>query len=195
MTRESFIGKCLAEMVADDVSVRFNKRIYDSRHSYNSFTPDPRPELAINFFSQNIDEWFPIFVHEYCHYLQWSKTPEIWKKYDKPSEHLHQLLYEDRPTISKKYLHLLQEVELNCDKMAIELIKKHKLKVNLKDYIVDSNLYIACYPLIAKYKKMVVPYEGDAYDIMPKEHFTLDDLVKKNYDHKALEKIFLTRLD
>ena len=199
MTPEAFIGKAIIEMVNDNVSVHFNRRKYNSRYSYNFFTSGDngahkkpeKAELVINYFCEDFSHWFPVFVHEYCHYLEWKDDPEYDILISRGCEKFGKFLNGDIKTINKSSIRQIQQMEIDCDARAIKLINKHKFPIDLEKYIKEENLYIYCYGYMAKYKKFFIPFEAELLDMMPSE---LIDVEYCNTPNKELEQLYLKHL-
>lgn len=179
MTNEQFLGNTLAEMVSSGVTVQFNKRIYNSKHSYNFFNDDPKPELYVNYFSEHIDDWFTIYIHEYGHFLQWKNEWEKWEPYNKYVVSMNSYLDNENNTVTRKTVRKIQEIEIDCEKKVLKLIKKHKLHIDVAEYTQNTNLYIYCHIFFRKYRKFYTPYNKELLQMMPKKLFTVDQLDKK----------------
>ncbi len=195
MTPETFVGKAIREMVDDNVSVHFIKRKYNSRYAYDFFTcgdKGDKPELAINYFYEIFDHWFPTFIHEYCHYKQWKEDPEAWNKMSDCYDKFGDYMVGDIPKLAPKHVRQIQATEIDCEQRAIELIKKYKFKIDLDKYIKQSNLYIYTYTYMAKYRKFFIPFEQELLDMMPTTQYTLEDCKRPN---PKLEKLYIKYLN
>lgn len=187
MKNEQFLGNTLAEMISHGVTVQFNKRIYNSKHAYNFFDDEPKPKLYINYFDEELIDWFSVYVHEYCHFLQWKNEAKKWATFNKHIGNVNLFLDGHNKWVSKASIKKVQELELDCDKKALRQIKKFKLKVDIDEYIKVSNLYIYCHRFFPKYKKFFIPFEDELLDLMPKKHFTKKSMLKKI---KGVEKLY-----
>ena len=110
MNSEEFLGYAIKKLVAQDVTVNFNKRIKDSKYSYNYFDYITKKELIINYFNNSFDSWFPVFVHEYCHFLQWKNELSKWESYNKYLVSFGNYLDGKTSKINKKTIRKIQEV-------------------------------------------------------------------------------------
>lgn len=95
------------------------------------------------------DSNWGIFVHESCHVDQLIDKASIWYEgvFDTEKDWLD-LHTRGKTRKSKKiesYFRKLMELELDCDKRAVEKIKKYKLNIDIKTYIKSSNIYMFSY--------------------------------------------------
>lgn len=194
ITSYEFIGNAIKELLENDVSVKFNKRIYNSKNSYNYFSYLHKKELEINYFDSDFNNWFPIFLHEYCHFLQWRDEFKKWNSYTKYLIKYDSVFNTNLTKIKPNIIRKVQEIEMDCDQKAIAFIKKYKLDIDLKQYIKESNFYILCYEFFPKYNKFFVPYEKHILEMFPDTHFTMSDLL--NFKHKKeVEKMYVAEFE
>jgi hypothetical protein len=116
-------------------------------------------ELIVNINKpQNL--WLPVFVHEVCHMDQFIEDCEIWKNcyiknndvsgiLDMWLQHIVDLNQTQLDEVTNKIL----DLELDCEKRAVEKIKKYKLDININDYIKKANAYVYFYRALAKTRK------------------------------------------
>lgn len=192
MSNEEFLGICIFDMLKHGVNILFKKRIYDSKECYPYFHEDPLT-FALNYFESQIKnkEWFTIFIHEYCHFIQWKNEKKKWTiDYDYASEKLNKFLDKKSKSVDIESIRKVQELELDCDKKALRLMKKHQLDVDINLYTKYSNLYILCHPLFGKYGHFYTPYELLEY--VPKKHISKKDLLKDiDFELEKMYKIYL----
>lgn len=90
-----------------------------------------------------------IFVHESCHIDQLIDPNSIWHKPDTAAEQDWMDLHTKGKTRKSKkienYFKGLLALELDCEKRAVEKIKKYKLNINLQDYVKRGNVYLFSY--------------------------------------------------
>tara|TARA_R110000868_G_scaffold329360_1_gene590223 strand:+ start:206 stop:802 length:597 start_codon:yes stop_codon:yes gene_type:complete len=194
MTKNNFIGKCITEMIKDGTTVRFNKRIYDSKHSYSYYLESPK-EFVISYFNgEKEDDWFWDFIHEYSHYIQFKYEERKWKKYDKYCVAFSSFIEGERKTISPEIIRKVQEVEADGNAKAYELMRKHKIKINVDRYIQNNNLYIVCHAFMAKYKHFFFPNSIKALKLIPTYPLSMKE-IEELANNKELEAIYKERLD
>lgn len=114
-----------------------------------------KPFLACAIGS-DITEWLPVFVHEYCHFLQWKKGLKVWTQ----SEYI--TLDQIVKIQSNKSIKLdemvrilgdLRNLELDCEKRTVEIIRKYRLPIDIKTYIKKANAYVFFYTHIQQYRQ------------------------------------------
>lgn len=128
-----------------------------------------------------------ILAHEYCHFLQWKHEFPGFARFDKHFPAWNSWLNGKR-NLNKKDLHIrflaIRNLELDCERRTVELIRKYKLPVNIEKYIQDANAYMYFYAYIKKHRiwpnkkipmtiknKMPIRFlkKANDYNIMPEE--------------------------
>ena len=185
MTQEEFTGKAIVELIQSGVTVKFNKHTYYSKHAYNYFLGnDKNPKMLINCLGRETSYWFPIFIHEYCHFLQWKEDKVKWKTYDQHCTLFFDYIEGKIDYISDETVEKVQELEMDCDKRAMKLIDELQLEVNLDEYIQYANIYYISHGLMKKYKEFFFPYAPEVLIGMPK---TLVDIDKSRIYARIIE--------
>jgi hypothetical protein len=108
------------------------------------------PILKIAKGGSEEEEWFGILLHEYCHFLQWRDDSKIWNNFCD-----HDVTYSEiilKPEKYKKELQALMELEINCEKRAVNIIKSNNL-FNHKEYVQCANAILYKYAFLHKYHK------------------------------------------
>jgi len=161
---ERFMGKAITELVANKVEVRLEpkeKVVFDKNDHIGCggfFNEDPLV-LSVGI-GKPVERWAPIFIHEYCHFRQWvEKEPKYIALYrdDKPDidEVVNEWLEGQRRVRKRditKYINMIRRMELNCEKRAVKLIRRHRIGINLKDYIRDANAYMYFHSVMLQQK-------------------------------------------
>jgi len=120
----------------------FNKHEYvDDMYDGGFFDNEQLCCFANGYF----DHWLSIYVHEYCHFLQSiDKTFKI-----SINEYKYFILVDNwlkKKDIDIKKIQigidLMQKVELDCEKRSINMIKLHKLPIDINKYAQKANSYI-----------------------------------------------------
>jgi len=107
------------------------------------------------------EKWGEIFLHEYNHFIQYLlKTPH-WKKYmnyPKDDFFFDWILGKkyNEQTLSKTH-ELVRNVELECERMTVQMIKKNGLPINLEQYIKTAAAYVYFYNFARKYRVWYKP--------------------------------------
>jgi hypothetical protein len=108
------------------------------------------PILKIAQGGSTEEEWFGILLHEYCHFLQWRDQSQLWEKFSS-----HDVTYSHiilKPSKYKKELASLMELEINCEKCVVKIIKNNNL-FDYKKYAQSANSIIYKYAMLYKYGK------------------------------------------
>ena len=118
-------------------------------------------ELAVAT-DKDMKEWVEILIHESCHLDQFVENCKVWASnsfFDVDSSSLLDLwlsnIIELKPRILTKIINEIIDLERDCDKRAIQKIKKYKLTdiINIKEYTQKSNAYHLSYLAIKKLRK------------------------------------------
>ena len=177
-----FIGEAILDMANHGITVRMP---HETKVTYN--------ELKCNgFFDSDefvcavdkpVKQWLQIFLHEYCHFLQYKENKKKWLSTGARLLFDKQLYSDEIIEHCKK----IQSEEIDCEKRAVALIKAYKLGFDLEKYIQAANAYIYFFETIPItrqwYKKPpyevrrileVVPYQFKAdYSKMPEGYLKL----------------------
>lgn len=125
------------------------------------FIDRPTPKLAVAC-RKPIIEWVKVLVHEACHMEQYLDNASVWKAlYVTPTldatslidlwiankiELNHEQLYH--------YIQVIQDVEMDCEKRAVELIKRFEVPfIDTEEYIQQANAYVWFYLYVKKHRK------------------------------------------
>jgi len=184
MTNEEFVGKCIKELTINNISVRFIKRKKRSKIDFNYFCADtPNPELVINYFKNDFNRIFNVFVHEYSHFIQWKKQTVCWANSQNSLGNFSEFLSGQRKNISISDIRNIQYLEAECDTIAINFIKKNKLKVNLEKYIRESNAYILSYNFVKSQRKFLTSiYKNDVLKTLPNDRIVNSEEIENGID-------------
>lgn len=109
--------------------------------------------------------WVGVLAHEYCHFIQSCKKTKFWvnfqkniKKPDGVSEILSgeelnkNREYKFNKKTRQKIVSAVIDMELECEKMTIKLIKDFELPVDIKEYITLANIIFYKYLYWAEYE-------------------------------------------
>jgi hypothetical protein len=115
---------------------------------YMDFKDNPIIKVAKGNLEE--DEWFGVLIHEYCHFIQWRDDSDLWNRFCDYDVTYSQVI--SKPNKHKKALEALMELEINCEKCAMAIIKNNKL-FNHKTYTQGANAIIYKYAMLYKYGK------------------------------------------
>lgn len=176
-----FIGYAVAESSKKSVSVLFlpKKSVkVDGIKCSGYFDEDGRRILVATKKAQK--DYFPVFIHEFCHFQQWAEKDPLFM-IPTNNEELDNDIWEwlngdDIPMSRvKKSVLAYQKLELDCEKRAVEHIRNFGLSVNVEQYIKMANVYVLFYSMILKTRKWYVkpPYKsGELLQLIPEKFVT-----------------------
>lgn len=159
------------------------------------FYHDPNPAIYIAKKNKNNFDYISLLLHEYCHALQfYERNPEYLKiiREDidtKIDNWINGKLKLEKIEVSE-LIQTLLNVEYDCEKKVINLIKEENINIDITTYIKKGNAYLYFYPLMKKYKKWYkkAPYLiENIVDNMPSELMKID--IDKKID-KRISKLF-----
>lgn len=178
MSKHSFIRRVYRDMrdhkvIVDKVNASY---IVDNNgNSYGGgFSDTPlRIELSMKVSQR---DFLSILVHEYSHFLQWKQKSPFWfTKYRglSPWVVLERWLggreYKDTTII--ECIERVRKCELDCDRIAVGLIKEYDLPINIYDYCRSASAYQYFYHYVRitrqwEYEQFP-PYIRSVLDLMP----------------------------
>lgn len=146
----------------------------------NGYFCEDSPELAVAT-GKDLNLWFPVLVHEYCHMRQWLENSPLW--YGTSVEGVEAFILIDlwlankielSETQKNDIFRLVMRVEADCEKRSIKLIKKLKLPLDIYEYAQKANAYIIFYEAMKSSRSWYVigeePYNNPKiYKKMPKK--------------------------
>jgi len=135
-----------------------------------------------------LEVWFDVFVHEYCHFEQWTEGIELWDKclyegeevLDRVMQHFNGDLKLSKKLVND-YIHFTAQLEKDCEMRVLDKAVKCGLPIDPKDYARAANSYVVFYYAMKEFKRWYKepPYDFyDILDVMP-DHM-------EGVDHKAL---------
>lgn len=187
---QNFIGEMISNLIVSKISVRLvntPKVRVTKRISYNGWFTNEPPEFVMGA-GKDFEEWFPIMLHEYCHFLQWRDEALVWTimeefenknpdlDWEKWVEHKEEF---PRRKINK-LLRLARDVELDCEKRVIDLIFSNRLPIDTNKYIKRANSYIFFYNLAISNR---IWYKGKAPYEVEEINETMPDYFLSNYNN------------
>jgi len=181
-TIASYLSRALIDILDSDFQVRLVNNLSDGGQ-----VDDSQKYLAVNV-KKGIGNWFPTFVHEYCHFCQWKEKKFTGQKWDHTFGELYKWI-EGKIDLSKKdrilFSRRARRVELDCERRTVSEIEKHNLPIDADRYIQKANAYIFSYEFLIENQKDL--YNSGAYDssliynLMPKHFLTRYDRIPSRY--------------
>lgn len=147
MTKDEFIGKCINNLLRDgfNITLKQKKKV----NGYGGFFDYYNKDFSV---AMKNECGFEIFVHEYCHYLQWLKDPEGFAKRADNYGTLSQWLKGDNCNRINQVIKEIISIEHECELMAIDLIQRLGFDVDLNKYRKGTNAYLFSYHYVKKYR-------------------------------------------
>jgi len=171
----NFIGHVITDCAKEGVQVTFlpKSSLKTDNITCSGWFDDKERKLFVATRNPMRD-WIPILLHEFCHFKQWqTKEPSFMNLMRHP--HLDDDMWswlegkEIPAERVKKSISAYQEMELNCERMAVEHLEKFNLSTNKTDYIKGANIYILFYGVVASTRKWHEFSDNDnkLYDMVP----------------------------
>lgn len=160
---KEFIGLAITECLKYGVKVEFSphKSVKDDYGRYaGCFTErNDKGEKEIRIAAYYpFKAWIQIFIHEYCHFLQWKDGDPAFAKLSR-SRNLDNDIWDwlagkDIPMRRvKNSIRAYQKMELECEKKVVKLIDEYGLSIDKNMYIRGANSYVLFYGIIEKTRK------------------------------------------
>ena len=183
-TKTSFILKCVKELLAHNFSVLLHKK--DNLDGYGGWlgTDEGEQELVV---ALNHHMGFEIFIHEYCHFLQWKHDRKFW---DDSTEYYdilfdwvadHNLSIEDN--VLQKSLETILSIEHDCEKRVLKLVKLNPIEnFDTDKYIRAVNAYLWSYHINRELRQRPKNpiYSNRVLEHMPNTFYSLDHYLNKD---------------
>lgn len=100
------------------------------------------------------NDFISILVHEASHFDQWILNNKVWKDYSNLN---HNYSFNDvikglTPVDAVHYCKTFAKLEWDCERKAVNTIKKYNLPIDIKDYCKKANAYIYFWLLLPELK-------------------------------------------
>jgi hypothetical protein len=185
---DAFFSKCMRELMKYGVTIQFVSEEI-SNINYSFFEVDHRgenPRLSMVYSEENFLDNFPLFLHEYCHFLQW-KNGEHFDSTSSLTKFGEWIAYKSEK-FSIKDIRNIQQMELDCDKKVIRLVKKYQLPIDISIYKKMTNSYVLSYNYI--FEKRIFFHSGfdhpEVMNCVPDRFLSMNEIIKGNQKHKEL---------
>jgi len=185
-----YIKNALLDMIEHGVEVKLVKN-YVHAGVFESFDG----LYFVCRITDDIEDWFPIFIHEYCHFQQWKEGKYSlgkWEEYDRNfTKWLGGKIKLSREK-GRFYAAKMRAAEIDCEKRTVREIKKHKFDIDIDEYIKHANAYIYSYAVLAEKGRWYRESPGDVpeiFDMMPNKFLTRYDKLPKGY-RKLIEGLY-----
>lgn len=188
MTPSEFYGWAIPQLIDGGITVKLLNKT-KAHNCKGWFSSDTKELVACMRHKDS----FGVFIHEFCHFLQYRDDRELWDALADGSGNF--FLWLEGKDFSKaqvtKYTAQAQELEHHCETKAINLIKKLNIDTDLDEYTQKANSYLYSY-LVTKKLKLWPNTKFSIYDSSISSNFEtslaeLDQLKLKNIPKNALE--------
>lgn len=156
------VADCISELSDNKVNIKFSNTdsiLLESENvNVNGYWDDANENNLIFACAvgKPVEQWGPIFVHEFCHFQQWKEKEPLWHAYQTITKEENYNILHNKP-ISNERLHfcldIMRDVELDCEKKTVALLKKYKVPIDIEQYIKGANTYIHFYNHIKQYRQ------------------------------------------
>lgn len=172
---KTFIGWAVSECVKEGVKVVFSPKesIETDGDECAGYFNEGDKELVVAT-KKSFKNFFPIFLHEFCHFKQWQNDEPLFMKISKntelDSDMWNWLQGKDIPIKRvRKSINAYRRMELNCEEKAVKYIEEFKLSINKEPYIQAANVYVLFYGILEKTRKWYKysPYDDRLFDLVP----------------------------
>ena len=107
--------------------------------------------------NKNSYYWLGVLAHEYSHFIQSSNKTKFWINFQKNINKLNNvdniLTAKDSARKEReKIVSSIIDMELECEKMALEFVKDFDLPINKEEYVILSNVIFYKYLYWAEYE-------------------------------------------
>jgi len=143
----------------------------------SGFFDDVNKVLAV---AMGNDNYLNILAHEFCHFKQWDEQCPIWVKAvkSKSYENFWKYISKKKCKDPIKNISICRDLELDCEKRVVDLIKEHDLPINVKEYIQKANAYVYFYNWMKTTKRWCkpnnTPYSNERLVSAMPTHFNND---------------------
>ena len=188
MTKEQFICKVVNELIADEFSIRLYQKKMEENCGGWFDAQDKEFVVALkNTYG------FEILIHEYCHYLQWKTRRRFFNKYIQACDIVFPWVQGTfyKKDIVEQAIGEVIELEWDCEKRALDVIKEFKLDIDTERYIKSANASLLFYHIVhdeRKWVKNLSPYAPNITKLMPNALQKLDFYLDKDNITEDMDK-------
>lgn len=147
MESSIFLGHAIHKMIEDGIDVHLMP-VSEFEGCAGEFSFE---EKTFKLATDRSD-WFEVFIHEYCHYLQNKDNYNYGL-----SEELFNLLESEDDVKFKQAVTDAMFCELDCERRVIDLAINLNLQIDISFYIKKANAYVLSYHLFGEFKKWTAP--------------------------------------
>ena len=180
-------SRCLIDIISDltsngvELKLTKNRRVFVPEEGtwVSGYCDEEDGRVVLACGTQgDIEDWGTTLIHEYCHFLQWRERSPLWKAMDPIMAEDFYNIITNKPVSKKdldKCLIPSQNIEADCERRVVKILKKYKIPIDTELYIKRANAYVYFYDHIRDYRKW---YPKDKPPYMIKE---IIDLCPKTF--------------
>lgn len=139
-------------------------------------------------------KFIDILAHEFGHFNQYIEDEQWYDYHSKSYEKVFEWLEGKRVRNIGFHLGNCLELELDCEKRAVEIIKKFNLNINIQDYIQRANAYVYFWRYLEHTRRWCNPYNTPSNNdeiarTMPTrflKEYILTDNIKELFDKENI---------
>ena len=157
---KEFIGHAVLECTKKGVKVLFDHKefVLADQTKCSGFFDEDKKELHVATRKPQKD-FFPVFVHEFCHFQQWSDREPLYMLISAGNsidKDMWDWLNGKDISIDKveKSIRAYQKMEMDCEKRVVRQIEKFGLSIEINNYIQMANIYVLFYSLLLETRKL-----------------------------------------
>jgi hypothetical protein len=171
MTKSEFLAKAIQELLGDNISVFLHNKEQLAGGYGGWFEAGDKMELVV---AMKHKLSFEIFIHEYCHYLQWRENKEGWEEqtpdYDLLFTWIMHLDKEYSEEQLQKSLETIIRFEHDCESRVLNLAEQLGIEdFDRPKYIRAVNAYLWSYHIAKelRLKSKNTIYTPKIMEVMP----------------------------
>jgi len=143
MTNSNFLGWAVLQLLESGVTIKFLQQSVSE--GYIGWFDGYKKQMLVCV--SRVD-FLSIFLHEFCHFLQWRDNNAWWAKHMK--KYIAFSNWISRASSKKATSSSYIAMELDCERRAVELVKKFKLSIDIPQYIKKANACLFLYHIVEK---------------------------------------------
>lgn len=164
MTKAEFFGWSIPQLIDSGINLKLVNKI--GIKGYSGWFNAGKKELTVCTKSK---EYFEIYLHEFCHYLQWKENSQQWQSFTKGVNNFFTWL--DGTRVKQRNRKVVQSMELDCEKRVLKLIKKLNLPIDKAKYCQKANACLFSYLLTEKLRMWETKENSSVYSAEIAKYF------------------------
>jgi len=149
---------CLKDAGVDVIISRAAYVRYPSeKFKCNGYFYAEKDETPVFAFAtgKSVKKWFPIFVHEFCHFKQWRECAPVWDALDEDDELWEwvESKKELKPRRITQLVNATKNLEHDCERRTLAMIREHDLPIDCERYAKSAAAYVLFYDYLKKHRK------------------------------------------